>query len=173
MCACSRETDRFTSLSSTNARSLRRAMPPLRYTSTSRPTCTRAFSMGSSAALALPCRTTRRAGLPDPAGCSLGGGDARQPRLVGQRQAGRDLYFHPQALGKAHGIGAQFSLNLVLQVAGEEAATERRGPALFHAAHAYADEVEGKRHAGARAVGVAAHLFQHGEADLGQLRRAV
>src|ERR1017187_8834603 len=142
MCACSRETDRFTSLSSTNARSLRRAMPPLRYTSTSRPTCTRAFSMGSSAALALPCRTTRRAGLPDPAGCScdaattvshasLGSGKPAPPRRVGQRQAGRDLYFHPQALGKAHGIGAQFSLNLVLQVAAEEAARERRGPALF------------------------------------------
>src|ERR1039457_6037493 len=193
MCACSRETDRFTSLSSTNARSLRRRMPPSRYTSTSRPRCTRALSIGSSGTFALPFCTTRWAGFPDPPACSCDpaatvshapSGSGRPgaaptppptpPRARGRAMAdGGAVYLHAQPLGKPHGIRAQLALNFVLQVAAEEAAAEHRGPALLHAAHADADKIEREHHARAGAIGGAPNLFKHGQADIGQLARAL
>ena len=70
-------------------------------------------------------------------------------------------------------IGAQAALNFVLQVLAEEAAAEHGGPALFHAAHGHADEVEWKHAARTGAIRVAAHLVEDGEADLRQLRRTL
>ena len=135
--------------------------------------CTRGLSSGSSGVFERPCDTTRRADFCDAPACSRDPTATVSQGSFGMRQAGRDVHLDAQLLGKAHVIRAQAALNFLLQVLPEEAAAEHRGAALLHAAHAHADQIVRKHLPRAGAIGVAPHLVQNRETDLGQLRRTL